>query len=154
MSVNNWLTLTLRDTRTRGAVWLAVLAGTMMAIGVIAVWYVINDRAHEHISLATEHAARINQLLIQQDIDNRLSALDRLAQRWTATGGTARPAWEADAARYVADMPGFQAIEWADATLQIRWIVPLDGNEVVQDLDITRTEQTRIAVAAARDAGR
>ncbi len=154
MFVNNWLTLTLRDTRTWGAVWLAALAGTTMAIGVIAVWYVINDRAHEHISLATEHAAHINQLLIRQDIDNRLSALDRLAQRWTATGGTARSAWEADAARYVADMPGFQAIEWADATLQIRWIVPLDGNEAVQDLDITRTEQARIAVAAARESGK
>jgi two-component system sensor kinase FixL len=131
-----------------------MLAGTAMAIGVIVVWHVINDRAREHIDSTTEYATRINQLLIRQDIDNRLSAVDRLAQRWTAADGTPRPVWEADAARYVTDMPGFQAIEWADATLHIRWIVPVDGNEAAQDLDITLTEQSRIAVTAARESGR
>ena len=125
-----------------------------MAIGVIAVWWVINDRAREHIASAANDATRINQSLIRQDIDNRLAALDRLAQRWTAAGGTPHPVWEADAARYVTDMPGFQAIEWADATLHIRWIVPLAGNEAAQDLDITQTEPARIAVAAARESGK
>jgi len=141
------------DVGSAGAFWLAAIAGTAMAIGVIALWYVINDRAREHVESATHDATRINQLLIRQDIDNRLSAVDRLAQRWTAAGGTPRPVWNADAARYVMDMPGFQAIEWADSTLHIRWIVPSDGNEAVQDLDITQTEPARIAVAAARDAG-
>ncbi len=154
MLVDKWLTPDSQDARTRGAVWLAVLAGTTMAIGVIAVWYVINDRAREHINSATHDATRINQLLIRQDIDNRLTALDRLAQRWMLAGGTARPVWEGDAARYVTDMPGFQAIEWADATLHIRWIVPLDGNEAAQDLDITQTEPARVALAAARETGR
>jgi len=125
-----------------------------MAVGVIAVWYVINDRAREHIDSATNYAISINQLLIRQDIDNRLSALDRLAQRWTAAGGTPYPIWEADAVRYVTDMPGFQSIEWADATLHIQWIVPLSGNEAAQDLDITQTEQARAAVAAARESGK
>lgn len=152
--MDKWLTPTSRDARTRGAVWLAVLAGTTMAIGVIAVWFVINDRAREHIDSTIDYATRINQLLIRQDIDNRLSAVDRLAQRWTAAAGTPRPVWEADAARYVTDMPGFQAIEWADATLHIRWIVPLGGNEAAQNLDITQTEQARIAVAAARESGK
>ena len=122
-----------------------------MAVGVIAVWYVINDRAREHIDSASNYAISINQLLIQQDIDNRLSALDRLAQRWMAAGGTPHAIWEADAVRYVTDMPGFQSIEWADATLHTRWIVPLDGNEAAQDLDITQTDQARIAVATARE---
>jgi two-component system sensor kinase FixL len=154
MLVDKWLTPTSGDARTRVAVWLAVLAGTAMAIGVIAIWFVINDRAREHIGSATNNATRITQLLIRQDIDNRLSAVDRLAQRWTAAGGIPRPVWQADAARYVADMPGFQAIEWADATLHIRWIVPLDGNEAAQDLDISQAEQARIAVAAARESGK
>ena len=152
--MENWLTPLSRDTPSRGAIWLALLAGFTTAVGVIAVWYVINDRAREHIDSATNYAISINQLLIRQDIDNRLSALDRLAQRWTAAGGTPRPIWEADAVRYVTDMPGFQSIEWADATLHIRWIVPLSGNEAAQDLDITQTEQARAAVAAARESGK
>jgi two-component system, LuxR family, sensor kinase FixL len=148
------LTRSLPDVRSTGAFWLAVLAGTTMAVGVIALWYVINDRAREHIESVTHDATRVKQLLIRQDIGNRLSALDRLAQRWTAAGGTPRPVWEADAARYVTDMPGFQAIEWADATLHVRWIVPLNGNEAAQDLDISQTEPARLAVVVARETGR
>ena len=152
--MDKWLTLTSGDARTRVAVLLAGLAGTTMAIGVIAVWFVINERAREHIASATNYATLTNQLLIRQDIDNRVSALDRLARRWTAAGGTPRPVWEADATRYVGDMAGFQAIEWVDATLHIRWIVPLEGNEAAQDLDISQTEQARIAAAAARESGK
>ena len=152
--MDTWLTAILRDAPNRGAIWLAVLAGTTMAIGVVAVWDVINDRAREHIDSATNYTTRINQLLIRQDVDNRLLALDRLAQRWIAAGGTPRPIWEADATRYKTDMPGFQSIEWADATLHTRWIIPLEGNEAAQDLDISQTAQARIAVAAARESGK
>jgi len=142
------------DTSNAGTFWLAVLAGCTMAVGVIMVWWAINDRAREHIASAALDATRINQLLIRQDIDHRISALERLAQRWTAAGGTPRAVWNADAASYVADMPGFQAIEWADATLHVRWTVPLAGNEAALGLDITQTEQARIAVTAARRSGR
>jgi sensor domain CHASE-containing protein len=142
-------TRTSPDVRSAGTFWFAALVGTTIAIAVIAVWWMINDRAREHIDSAAHDAAHINQSLIRQDIDNRLSALDRLAQRWTAVGGTPRHVWDADAARYVTDMPGFQAIEWADATLHVRWIAPLDGNEVAQDLDLTQNEPARIAVAAS-----
>jgi two-component system sensor kinase FixL len=134
-------------------IWFALLAGATIAIGVIAIWYVVNDRARAQIDSATYYATRINHLLIRQDIDNRLSALDRLSQRWSAAGGTPRSVWNADAARYVTDMPGFQAIAWADATMHIRWIVPLDGNETEQGLDITETEPARIAVEAALASG-
>jgi len=147
------LVRTVPDVGSAAAFWLALLAGTAMAIGVVALWNVINDRAVEHVHSATQDATRANQLLIRQDVDNRLSALERLAQRWTAAGGTPRPVWNTDAARYVKDMPGFQAIEWADSSLHIRWIVPLDGNEAAQDLDIMQTEAARIAVAAARETG-
>ena len=147
------LTSTPPEARSIATFLLAGLAGTAIAIAVVAVWWVLNDRAREHIDSAAHDAAHINQSLIRQDIENRLSALDRLAQRWTVAGGTPRPVWEADAARYVADMPGFQAIEWADDTLHIRWIVPLEGNEVAQDLDVTRSEPARVAIAAARETG-
>ena len=152
--MNNPFTRTSPDARSAGTFWIAALAGATIAIAVIAVWWMINDRAREHIDSAAHDSAHINQSLIRQDIDNRLSALDRLAQRWTAVGGTPRHVWDTDAARYVTDMPGFQAIEWADATLHVRWIVPLDGNEVVQDLDLTQNEPARIAVVAARESGR
>jgi len=136
---------------TKNSAWLAASVGVLAVISVIGAWWVINDRAQSHVDQMTENSARLNQLLIRQDIGYRISALGRLAQRWNATGGTPRLVWEADAARYVADMPGFQAIEWADSSLYIRWVVPLAGNEVVKDLEISRRDEVRSAVILARD---
>jgi len=122
-----------------------------MAIGVIVVWWSISDRAQNHMQQMADNAARLNQLLIRQDIGNRIAALDRLGQRWTAANGTPRLVWEADATRYVADMPGFRAIEWVDSTLHVRWVVPEAGNEAVLDLDVAQIDETRLALTAARE---
>lgn len=90
-------------------------------------------------------------MLIKQDIDSRITALRQLAQRWETSGGTSRREWEADAANYVAQQAGHQAIEWVDSSLHVRWIVPLEGNEAAQNLDITSLDEPRLAVIAARN---
>lgn len=145
------LTNVPRAILNRAAFWLAVLAGIPVAIGVIALWYVIDHRAQEHVGLATESAVRLHQLLIRQDTDNRLAALDRLARRWTGTGSKARLAWEADAARYVTDMPGFESIQWIDATMQPRWAVPSANADSASSRDFVRVEQAKRAIEVARN---
>lgn len=137
----------------KSAIWVAVLAGLIMAVGVITVWYVIDQRAHEHAGSATDHVVHMNQLLIRQDTDNRLAALDRLAHRWTASGGKSRILWEADATRYVTDMPGFETIQWLDSTMRAQWAVPADRFVGAAGLDISGIEQTRIAMELARNSG-
>ncbi len=137
----------------RSAIWVAVLAGLLMAVGVVAVWYVIDQRAHEHASSATDHVVHMNQLLIRQDTDNRLAALDRLAHRWTASGGNPRTVWEADATRYVTDMPGFDSILWVDSTMQERWAVPVARAVGAESIDIAGIEQAQIALESARNSG-
>lgn len=123
-----------------------------MASGVVAVWSVINERAHEHIGLSTEHTAQMNELLIRQDIDNRLSALERLAQRWPTTGPEARADWQADALRYVNDMPGLRAIEWADSSFQVQWIVPEEGGDAGFDADFGQVEPVAEVLKEIREA--
>ena len=100
MAVDKRLAPTSGDARTRAAVWFTLLAGTTMAIGVIAVWYVINDRAREHIDSTTDYATHINQLLIRQDIDNRHDAAlqrDRARQRRGPYRGSRRGSGEFNA---------------------------------------------------------
>jgi sensor domain CHASE-containing protein len=64
-----------------------------------------------------------------------------MADRWQASGGTPQPLWEADAASYLDDLPGFQAIEWVDPSLHVRWLVPLVGNQEAQNLDLSKEFQ-------------
>ena len=148
------LTIAPRTVPNKAAIWLALIAGTTMAAGVIAVWYVIDHRAHEHAGLATDNAIRMHQLLIRQDTDNRLAALDRLAHRWTAAGGKSRPEWEADAARYIEDMPGFELIQWIDSAMQARWTVVSDEAEAATSAGFIGSEQVQSAMKEARRSGK
>jgi len=151
--VNNNSRSPLREKGSRSAGWLALLAGVSMAAGVVAVWYVINHRAHEHVDAAVDFTARINQSLIVHDIEHRLAALDRLARRTRTTGDEQRRSWEADATRYIRDMPGFEAIIWADSSMRSRWLVSIAEHESPASLDVTQWNSSASALATAREGG-
>lgn len=89
--------------------------------------------------------------LIELDMKARLNAISRMADRWVATEGSGQIAFESDAANYITDMVGFQAIEWVNPDFIVKWIVPLKGNEAAVDLNLAREERRRLALEAARD---
>ena len=140
------------NTSRRSAIWLAITAATVMATGVIALWYVIDKRAHEHAGSSTDHSIYMNELLIQQDAENRQLALDRLAHRWATRGEQSRIGWEADATRYFTDMPGFVSILWVDESLEILWRV--DSSEYTDGMQkLAAVEPVRAALEQAYESG-
>jgi len=100
-------------------------------------WYVLNVEDHIRIQRMTDAIARLTEVLMQRDLHGRLSALQRLAHHWELDQSPQHKTWEADVDQYIAEQPSYQAIEWADASLHIRWVVPFKGNEAVKDFDIT-----------------
>ncbi len=130
----------------RSALVPAILAGVILAVGVLALWYTIEKRAHEHAGSSTQHAIHMNELLIRQDFDNRRLALDRLASRSVTAGTPTQVNSVADVNRYFSDMPGFVAIEWLDAGLETRWRVMPDGGPP-PDKPVTTTVDVRSAIA-------
>ena len=76
-------------------------------------------------SIVAERAANIRQLM-ETETQNKLKALQRLAQRWDAANGTPEQQWRQDAANYVTQLGGLQALAWVDATCHQRWSEPID----------------------------
>lgn len=139
------------ETRTTSrALWLAIVAGTIMAAAVIVLWYVIDQRAHEHAGTSTDHTIHMNELLVQQDAENRLLALDRLAHRSVTNGAPSQLDWQADASRHLTDMPGFVAIHWIDTSFESRWRVAADPGGAAT-LDVTNTAAVRVALERSRE---
>ena len=134
------------------ALWLAILAGAIMAAGVLALWYVIDKRAQEHAASSVEHTVHMNTLLIRQDAENRLLALDRLARRSLTGREPSQADWEADARRYLSDMPGFLTLQWLDTDFGTRWRVAHADNEADAD-DLGSVPEVRAAIAKARESG-
>lgn len=129
--------------------WLPWLSGAVVALIVISIWYFLIQQEKDQIRQATESALSLADRLVRKDLDERMDSLERMARRWELANGTPKETWYADAINYLSQRPGYQAIEWADASLHIRWIVPLEGNEAAQDLAISNSEEAARAAQHA-----
>jgi PAS domain S-box-containing protein len=102
---------------------------------VLLLWSGLVRNQDEQLKSAHDTATYWLANRIDTEYAQRVTAIERMAQRWEAAGGTARSLWEKDAAAYIHDLPGFQALQWADASARVRWVEPLAGNEQVIGLD-------------------
>ncbi len=108
--------------------WLAWLVGAVVTGAVIFGWNAMNQREQADMKRSTAMVLDWLETAITRDLDQRMSSLRRIADRWSHNGGTARSAWEADVAHYIADQPGYQAIERVDGSLNERWIMTPAGS--------------------------
>lgn len=77
--------------------------------------------------------AKLDQVLfdLNYHINNQIRSLDHFAKRWEDNQGMQYDNWQKDAENYTKDFKVYQAIQWIDKDLIIRWSQPLIGNEVV-----------------------
>ena len=131
--------------------WLPILVGVGISTATLFVWQALIDQERTQIEQMIQlESSNVNNVVAAQ-LKTRMNALQRMANRWEIRGGTPKREWEFDAQSDVSDDKGFQAIEWADPSFHIRWIVPLAGNEAAQNLNVAREPRRRIALEAARN---
>lgn len=132
--------------------WAPLLGGLMVITFSILMWQALVSHQQQLVQREMAATARQAVSVIENDLRARVKTLVRMARRWETAGHTPRKQWELDAHGYVRDDPGYQAIQWVDATCHVRWVVPLKGNEQAQDLDLTFEAKRRRALEAAREA--
>lgn len=128
--------------------WLPLVTAT--AVGSVAFGFFMQLRAQEALLLErrTElQAVRLRHAL-HRSLEQHLLALVRLAHHWESEVPS-REEWEADAA-LLASHEAFQAVEWADSSMRVRWVAPIEGNERARDLDLGVEPRRRAALEAAR----
>jgi len=133
---------------------LPVQVAIVLNLFVMALWWYLDTQRNIELQNLIYDKAVEQSSYIKADFRARLPALNRIAQRWEVHGGTSKRAFLADAKAYVRDLPGFQAIEWVDRNFYVRWIAPLQGNEMAQGLNLAFEEKRRIALEAARDSSK
>ncbi len=131
--------------------WIPIIVGASVIVLNLLFWQELIHQEDVHIKNNVELAAASISHEIEVQIQERTLGLVRMARRWEIEGGTAKPKWEADALNYYRDYTGFQALEWVDESNYVRWIVPLAGNEAVQNLNLTSEERRRTALEKARE---
>ena len=125
--------------------------GVLGLVTTIFVRHLLENEERRLTSLVVKDVAVTIQNDLEIQLKNQLSALERMAERWSVRGGTPRTEWNRDAGRYVADFGAYQAVEWVDQTGHTRWITPEAGNEKAVDIDLTGDAICRTALEKARN---
>ncbi len=124
----------------------------ILSISLSATWYFfeeIRDREIRYIGSLTSESADATQSKLMANLDSRILALNRMADRWRIRGGYPKTEWVQDAKNYVADQKELKAVEWVDASYHVRWVVPIRGNESAVGLNIVFDEQRKEALSNA-----
>jgi PAS domain S-box-containing protein len=117
----------------------------------VSLWQALHTTELRQIKIKTEQLSSHIKHYFNSSFDSQVSALKRLADRWEYNGKTPREIWEADALSYYEDYKIFQAIEWVDTSSHVRWVVPLEGNESIVDMDVFFGEERISALKNAKE---
>lgn len=129
--------------------WLPGALALASTTATLVLYFALDAKQNVQIANAVHTAAQNARDQIAVRMEARLRAVVRMATRWEHAGRPERAAWEVDATSHLHDFPDVQAIEWIDTTHQIRWIVPVAGNEAKVGLNLVNEERRAAAVAQA-----
>lgn len=137
---------------------LSVAAGICLVAGqlllTLLLWNSLRGHEQEHQAHHVEAESRWLHQHLEASIRERVNAIDRMAQRWDAGGGTPRSLWQRDAETYLRDLQGgFVALQWVDADNRLRWIAPEAMGETATHLHAKRTHLLSSTFARARATG-
>ena len=140
-----------RTERTRLPRWLPIPVGIGTLTIALVLWQALRIQDHAQIEQMIETAAITIKNQITSEIRTRILGLVHMANRWEREGKPVKEYWESDAKFYISHYPGSLALGWVDPSFYIQWIVPLEGNEALQGLNLGFEERQRQALERARD---
>lgn len=111
-----------------------------MGASILAILALLDDINRRQVESVITHTNQVIESLMRKDLGNRITAIDRLARRWTESSGTPRTIWERDAIELLSDLPGFKAVAWIDAKQNFQWVAPSEGNAAMSSQALGKRE--------------
>jgi len=130
---------------------LPILLGVLASIAVFFLWYQLSVQEQLHIQELTRAEATTIEKNLNHELTNRIRALQRMAKRWENSNGIPKVVWEDDATAYLNDFYGYRAIEYVDPSYHVRWLIPLAGNEAVQNKDLSQEPRRQITLKISQE---
>jgi sensor domain CHASE-containing protein len=115
--------------------WLPVPLGLAVFTASLVFYFALESKQDEEIGQTVKASAESVQNQISIRMESRIRSLVRMTRRWELSGESAQPAWEADAADYLHDLPDVEALAWYDPAHRMRWMVPQDSPEAARNAE-------------------
>ncbi|HSC82461.1 MAG TPA: diguanylate cyclase [Pseudomonas sp.] len=106
-------------------------------------------RLQERVSYQARALARQMESTLHGEVDS----LERIARLWNSLGRLPQAVWEKEASLALADFPAYQSVQWIDADLHMRWLLPLAGNEAAVNFRLKADHPNYPLAMQARSSG-
>lgn len=105
----------------RSRKWMALVAGTVTAAGVIALTGLLSVRDRTYVRQQLRSEAERTRDLVEANVEEVTRATERLGEQWINRAGMAEPEWVVEAEATLRDVAGLEGLVWFDATRTARF---------------------------------
>lgn len=130
--------------------WIPLLLGVVVTLAVLGLGQQLFRHEQQHIEQLIQQEVTTIQSEFNQELTERVSALQRMANRWQRGNDITQAFWEADAAALVKDFDEYQAIELIVPSSNIHWIVPNSKKQQIQNLNFNQNALRQAALQLAQ----
>jgi signal transduction histidine kinase/ActR/RegA family two-component response regulator len=104
-------------------------------VAVLTFWQLLLGHRRAEIRAVTDEQASFVKSKLESELGARILPLERLAARWRMLGNDREK--KSAAELMMSGYPAYQAVEWVDPTLHVRWIAPSNGNQTDLGVDLS-----------------
>src|SRR5262245_47667247 len=94
--------------------WLSLLIAVSGAVVTLLLWRMVGAQEQAYVQQTIHQQLLNTRKFLAAELETRLLALVRMANRWEHSGQPREDAWEADANLYLQHYQGSYAIGWVD----------------------------------------
>lgn len=130
-----------------------VLLFLLLSAASLMIWRQLEQDQRRRLDDRLDYQARSLARQLENTLHTEVESLSRIARLWNNLGRFSREDWETEATAALTDFPTYQSVQWVGADLQMRWLLPLHGNEAARDFRLVPSHPNYALAMQARQTG-
>ncbi len=106
-------------------------------------WYALRGQERAQTERVVKLATYSIRADMIADMNIRISGLVRIAKLWEIWEKPRENEFELHTSLYISHEPGCVAVGWVSPTYDVNWVVPVDGDVPIRQLNLSRDEEQR-----------
>lgn len=130
-----------------------VLLFLLLSAASLMIWRQLEQDQRARLDERLDYQARSLARQLEGALHSEVEGLSRIGRLWNNLGRLSHEDWETEAAAALTDFPAYQSVQWVDADLQMRWLLPLQGNEAATAFRLTAEHPNYLLAMQAKQTG-
>ncbi|WJN59314.1 diguanylate cyclase [Pseudomonas sp. SO81] len=109
----------------------------VLCLASLMLWRQLERDQQARVEERVDYQARSLARQLEGTLHTEVESLGRIARLWNNLGRLSRDDWEQEAELALTDFRAYQSVQWIGPDLQMRWLLPLRGNEAAANFRLT-----------------